>query len=270
MGSAEQPATGQKQEYLTKKVNLNGHLVTLYSLNGHTWLSSPEEIPEVMARLENARVTLTPEQQGDAEAAEGDKEKGAERVAGKKASEKPGDKKAADAKANEKGNAPQAPAVQLASKYRLKGPKPRPILRQNGMVFKGTPVETFSASEVQVKAAEGKAQQKAAKGAKAKAKLKAPVLAEARAAAKAVAAAAKLKGKKAAQPVAQKVAKGKQPAVAAKVAKTAALAKVPAKSAKVPAKTAQPIKKPNAAKPKAKAAKPAAKKAKASVRRKAR
>jgi hypothetical protein len=258
MGSTDQQATSQKPEYLTKKVILNGQFVTLYSLNGQTWLSSPEEIPEVMARLENTRVTLTPEQQ---EVQEQEESKEAA----------PGEKKAADKKAGDKAQGVAQPPIQLASKYRLKGPKPRPILRQNGMVFKGTPVEPISSSEVQVKVADGKAQQKAPKGLKQKAKLKAPVLAEARAAAAAAKVAAKGKGKKGSVVEALKQAAGKQAplskqtkqsslvkaALAAKKAKAAAPA---AKATKASPKKAQPAKKPSAAKLQPKAAKSAAKK----------
>lgn len=166
MSSTEQQISGLKQDYLTKKVKVNGQLVTLYSLNGQTWLSSPEEIPEVMARLESARVTLN----------DGAKE-GKEAKEAKEGAEAP---PAKDAKPPEKVASPLAAPTSLASKYRMKGPKPRPILKQNGMVFKGTPVEPFSASAVQV------ATEKAveAKGAKSdRPKLKAPVRAQAKGAA---------------------------------------------------------------------------------------
>lgn len=107
----------KEQEYLSKKVLVNGQFVTLYSINGQTWLSSPEEIPELMARLENARIMLT-----NPEKAEGDAP--------------PAKAPAADA---------QAPKV-AQNKYRMKGPKPRPILKQGGVVIKGTPIEPISAS----------------------------------------------------------------------------------------------------------------------------
>lgn len=158
MASTEQQVSTPKQEYLTKKVMVNGQFVTLYSLNGQTWLSSPEEIPEVMARLENSRITL-------AEAAK----EGSATAASPEAA------KAPDRPAAPVVPSPAAPPTTLASKYRIKGPKPRPILKQNGLVIKGTPVEPFSASEVQV-SPQQKAPPKAAKDARAK--LKAPVRSE--------------------------------------------------------------------------------------------
>jgi hypothetical protein len=108
---------------------INGQFVTLYSVNGVTWLSSPEDIPDTMARLDNTRVTLSEEK-----APEG--EKGQKDEKGEKA---------------EKAAAP-APKPQ-GSQYRMKGPKPRPILRQGGKVVEGTPIEPISASSVNIKGA---------------------------------------------------------------------------------------------------------------------
>lgn len=107
----------KEQEYLSKKVLVNGQFVTLYSINGQTWLSSPEEIPELMARLENARIMLTNPEKPEGEAP-------------------PAKAPTTDA---------QAPKV-AQNKYRMKGPKPRPILKQGGVVIKGTPIEPISAS----------------------------------------------------------------------------------------------------------------------------
>lgn len=116
--------------YLSKKVLVNGQFVTLYSVNGQTWISSPEDIPDLMARLENARIVLNnPEKQGEA--------------AGEKA--KSGEERKDTAEA-----APKPPQ----NKYRMKGPKPRPILRQGGLVIKGTPVEPISASSTIVEVAD--------------------------------------------------------------------------------------------------------------------
>jgi len=256
MTATEQQVTGQKQEYLTKKVTINGQFVTLYSLNGQTWLSSPEEIPEVMARLDNARVTLNdPAQQGEAAAA----------------GEEPapaGDKKAGEKKAGEKEKS-AAPVIppSIGSKYRLKGPKPRPILKQNGMVFRGTPVEPFSASAVQVKAEE-KVEIKSAKANKVK--LKAPVRAEQVAAAKAAKALPKGKPIKAA-PAPAKTPAAKQ---AKSPVKTAPPVKAKAKPVPAPRvvkgslKKAEPVKKGAAPKAKAKPA-PTAKKPKSVSKRSA-
>lgn len=156
MATTEQEVVVSKKEYLTKKVKVNGQFVTLYSANGQTWLSSPEEIPEIMARLENNRVTL-------AEAAPPEGGPAPDKAA------------APTAKPAEKPLSPVAPATSIASKYRLKGPKPRPILKQNGMVFKGTPVEPFSASEVSV---EVQKKPVVKSGKEVRAKLKAPVRAD--------------------------------------------------------------------------------------------
>lgn len=111
----------KEQEYLSKRVLVNGQFVTLYSINGQTWLSSPEEIPELMARLENARIMLANPEKAEAEAQQA----------------KPQPAEA------------QAPKV-MQNKYRMKGPKPRPILKQGGVVIKGTPIEPISASSTVV------------------------------------------------------------------------------------------------------------------------
>ncbi len=159
MTTQDQAAGGQTGEYLSKKVIVNGQFVTLYSSNGHTWLSSPEELPEVMARLENIRISMTDL-------------KGQVMGLGAK-SEAKGEAKGSEVKAEgEKppvASAPSEPVISNPSKYRMKGPKPRPILRQGGVVVKGISVEPFSASTVQVKVEAQKPTQKAAP------KLKAPV-----------------------------------------------------------------------------------------------
>jgi len=128
MASQEIHRDSTDTKYLSKRVLLNGQFVTLYSINGQTWLSSPEEIPELMARLENARIMLAnPEQQTNAEA-------------GKEAKKAPAPEQ------------PQAtPKISQNSKYRMKGPKPRPILRQGGVTIVGTPVEPISASNTVMK-----------------------------------------------------------------------------------------------------------------------
>lgn len=100
-----------RQDYLSKKVFINGQTVTLYSSNGQTWFSSPEEIPEVMARLDNTRILLN----------------------------------------DPKGEAPALPPKATAAKYRMRGPKPRPILQQEGGPITGTPVQPISSSALEVK-----------------------------------------------------------------------------------------------------------------------
>jgi hypothetical protein len=111
---------------------INGQFVTLYSVNGVTWLSSPEDIPDTMARLDNTRITLKDENPADGDRGKGDQ----------------GDKGERGEKA-EKAAAP--PPKAPGSHYRMKGPKPRPILRQGGKVVKGTPIEPISASTVNIK-----------------------------------------------------------------------------------------------------------------------
>lgn len=125
MSSQDSQKDSSEAQYLSKRVLVNGQFVTLYSSNGQTWLSSPEEIPELMARLDNARIML----------ASGEKPEAAEAAKTPKA----------------EGAADQpAPAKLASNKYRMKGPKPRPILRQGGAVIKGTPVEPISASSTVV------------------------------------------------------------------------------------------------------------------------
>ncbi len=111
--SVQNSSSGEgRQEYLSKKVSINGQTVTLYSSNGQTWFSSPEEIPEVMARLDNTRVLLN----------------------------------------DPKGETPPVLAPKPTSaKYRIRGPKPRPILHQEGGPITGTPVEPISSSTLEVK-----------------------------------------------------------------------------------------------------------------------
>jgi len=117
-----QDSTGVK--YVSKKVMVNGQFVTLYSANGQTWVSSPEDIPALMERLDNTRVALNT----------------AERVAEGEGA------KAAEPESTQKKEAPAEPERVLSTKYRVKGPKPRPILRQDGVVIKGTPIDPVSAS----------------------------------------------------------------------------------------------------------------------------
>lgn len=54
-----------QEKYITKDVAINGQIITLYSSNGQTWLSSPEEVEQVMTRLENTRITLAEGKVGD-------------------------------------------------------------------------------------------------------------------------------------------------------------------------------------------------------------
>lgn len=129
MSAPESSSSDQSQSYLSKRVMINGQFVTLYSANGQTWLSSPEDIPNTMARLDNPRNPLT----------EGKGEDG----------EKKGAKEQAGAKEKEAAPAPKP----LGSQYRMKGPKPRPVLRQGGKVVEGTPIEPVSASSVNIKGA---------------------------------------------------------------------------------------------------------------------
>ncbi len=136
MTSQQSSSNGQSQSYLSKKVIINGQFVTLYSVNGLTWLSSPEDLPDTMARLDNSRVTLAdPKAEKD--------EKGEKPEKGEKSA-----KEGKEAKEKE-----AAPAPKLASsQYRMKGPKPRPILRQGGKVVEGPPIEPPSAAAVNMKA----------------------------------------------------------------------------------------------------------------------
>jgi hypothetical protein len=131
MTAQQSSSNGQSQPYLSKKVIINGQFVTLYSVNGLTWLSSPEDLPDTMARLDNTRVTLA-----DPKAEKEEKDEKSEK----------GDKKAKDSK-----EAPQLPKL-ASSQYRMKGPKPRPILRQGGKVVEGPPIEPPSAAAVNMKA----------------------------------------------------------------------------------------------------------------------
>jgi hypothetical protein len=158
-GSSERMASQEIQKdttetkYLSKRVVVNGQFVTLYSINGQTWLSSPEEIPELMARLDNARIMLA------------NPDKAPEGEAPKEAKKAPA---AEPAPANPK----LAP-----NKYRMKGPKPRPILRQGGVAIIGTPIDPISASTTVMKfgseTEEVKSSRKAADSNKDKPKIKA-------------------------------------------------------------------------------------------------
>jgi hypothetical protein len=130
MTAQESSSSSQGQQYLSKKVKVNGQFVTLYSLNGLTWLSSPEDLQNTMERLDSSRVTFN-DQKGEKN-----------------------EKDAKDAKdgKGDKGEKPAAPAPKMASsQYRMKGPKPRPILRQGGKVVEGPPIEPPSAAAVNMK-----------------------------------------------------------------------------------------------------------------------
>jgi hypothetical protein len=96
---------------MSKKVVINGQAVTLYSLNGQTWLSSPDQLPDVMARLENTRVLLN----------------------------------------DPKGEGASLPPKPTAARYRLRGPKQRPILQQDGVTIEGTPVPPISAAATEIR-----------------------------------------------------------------------------------------------------------------------
>lgn len=84
--------TAETTSYLSKSVMVNGQPVTLYSTNGITWLSSTEELHEVMDRLDNTKIRLH----------------------------------------DPKGEATPLAPKPTAARYRLRGPKSRPILEQEG------------------------------------------------------------------------------------------------------------------------------------------
>ena len=120
--------------YKTKRVVINGQFVTLYSSNGQTWVSSPEDIPALMERLENAQISLSV---------------GEKPTEGAAAVAKPGSPVktvSTEDKEPDSGEAKGSSQRVLQTKYRVKGPKPRPILRQGGVVIQGTPIEPISAS----------------------------------------------------------------------------------------------------------------------------
>ena len=243
--SAQDHTSGEQPPYLSKKVKINGQFVTLYSTNGLTWLSSPEELQDTMARLENTRVTL-----GDGKPAEGDEksEKSDKSEKGEK-----GEKVAA------------APPKLPGSQYRMKGPKPRPILRQGGKVVEGTPIEPVSASAMNMKGAadvslptvkfspmeqgirRGKivaplAERRPGKVREALAKAKKEALMKAKQEALAAKAAAAAAAKKAASTKASAVAQKKGAAPVASVQKSAKIAAPVSKASKV-VKAATPVKK---------------------------
>lgn len=141
----------QEAKYISKRVMINGQYVTLYSSNGQTWLSSPEDLPALMERLENARITLNTAEK----VAEGEGIKAA--------------KSDSDDKDKKEEKEKEQPEKVMQTKYRLKGPKPRPILRQDGVVIKGTPIEPVSASNTIVTFSSDQAEEvdeKVAKGSK--------------------------------------------------------------------------------------------------------
>jgi hypothetical protein len=110
--------------YLSKKVLVNGQTVTLYSQNGLTWVSSPEQLPEIMERLDGTRILLHDPQE---EAASGS------------------DETKAAVKQQPVSVKPTVP------KYRMRGPKPRPILDQGEGAISGPAVEPVPASLLEVK-----------------------------------------------------------------------------------------------------------------------
>lgn len=140
--SAELPPT-----YLSKKVMVNGQPVTLYSKNGLTWLSSPEEIEDVMARLDNTRILLN-----DVKGDKSEKDKKDDK----------GDTGGKEKSADEPALAVASQKPTAGARYRMKGPKPRPILKQDGVAIMGTPVAPISSSTVQMKVGEDDGEDKAA------------------------------------------------------------------------------------------------------------
>jgi hypothetical protein len=100
MQRQEGQSTGETPRYLSKSVMVNGQSVTLYSVNGITWLSSTEELHEVMDRLDNTRIRLN----------------------------------------DPKGEATPLAPKPTAARYRLRGPKSRPILEQEGRRITGTAI----------------------------------------------------------------------------------------------------------------------------------
>ena len=173
MTTQDQVSNGESGEYLSKKVIVNGQFVTLYSSNGHTWLSSPEELPEVMARLENIRISMTDlKGQVVGPGAKGEAKGGA------KGAEATGSDVKGEGEKPPVASVPSEPVISNPSKYRMKGPKPRPILRQGGVAVKGISVEPFSASTVQVKVEAQKPTQKATPKSKSPVKSAAKVFAK--------------------------------------------------------------------------------------------
>lgn len=136
--SAELPPT-----YLSKKVMVNGQPVTLYSKNGLTWLSSPEEIEDVMARLDNTRILLN-----DVKGEKSEKDKKDDK----------GDTGGKEKSADEPALAVASQKPTAGARYRMKGPKPRPILKQDGVAIMGTPVAPISSSTVQMKVGDEEAE----------------------------------------------------------------------------------------------------------------
>jgi hypothetical protein len=101
---------------MSKKVVINGQTVTLYSLNGVTWLSTPDQLSDTMARLDNTRILLHDPKTGEVTAAP----------------------------------APAPAPKATAARYRMRGPKPRPILQPDGTLAPVVEREPVAATETQV------------------------------------------------------------------------------------------------------------------------
>jgi hypothetical protein len=181
-----------------------------------------------MERLDNARITLnTAEKVAEGEGA---------------AVAKPEGKEKGDAKGEEKGEQPKF----VQQKYRMKGPKPRPILRQGGVVIQGTPIEPISASSTVLSFSSDVVDDEPIS--KRFAKKQGDKNAKGKPAKQAI---AKEPAKKAAlaQKVAAKKADAKKPAANKVDVKTVAKAKLAStKPSKQPAKAAKPVKPAKAAK----------------------
>jgi hypothetical protein len=139
MANREPNSSELSPTYLSKKVLVNGQPVTLYSKNGITWLSSPDEIEDVMARLDNTRILLN-DVKGDKPDKDKKDDKSDKRDTGGK-----------EQSADEPALAVASQKPTAGARYRMKGPKPRPILKQDGVAIMGTPVAPISASTVQMK-----------------------------------------------------------------------------------------------------------------------
>jgi hypothetical protein len=116
MTARESTQEQTQPEYMSKKVVINGQTVTLYSLNGVTWLSTPDQLPDTMARLDNTRILLHDPKSGEVSAAP----------------------------------APAPAPKATAARYRMRGPKPRPILQPDGTLAPVVEREPVAATETQV------------------------------------------------------------------------------------------------------------------------
>lgn len=68
-------SAAKKSKYLTKTTKFGGQTITLYSIDGLTWSTRPQELQTIMDRHANERILLDPAKEEDKDTDNDDEEK---------------------------------------------------------------------------------------------------------------------------------------------------------------------------------------------------